>query len=257
MAIAWNVRGLSHRPAITALRPASIRFAIATSPSRESKLTEPIPRKYNRTVDRTAMRSYPLLALPVAGRQTCHSRLRLVAPRALRSSPLIRFAATRQCLCLRPCHPDAFSSPQLLRVPAPGSRGTLDHASLPRGRTVASVVHHYNTRLAWHKSATSSKGPKDLGSPSQWLFAVDQGIMTHNFATAAPRFNSNHAAIARKARRRFNAVRKWRLLSPSIRSTEHERNVSCRYSSRQRRRPSSAGAQEENAARRRFSRDET
>ncbi len=47
--MAWNVSGLSHRPAIIARRPASMRLAIATSPSRESKSTEPISRKYRRT----------------------------------------------------------------------------------------------------------------------------------------------------------------------------------------------------------------
>src|SRR4026207_1278067 len=46
MMIAWNVSGLSHSPAIIASRPASMRLAIAISPSRESSSTEPISRRY-------------------------------------------------------------------------------------------------------------------------------------------------------------------------------------------------------------------
>ena len=49
MMIAWKVSGLSHRPAIIASRPASMRLAMAISPSRESSSTEPISRKYMRT----------------------------------------------------------------------------------------------------------------------------------------------------------------------------------------------------------------
>ncbi len=49
MVIAWKVRGLSHSPEIIVLRPASIRLAIAISPSRESNSTEPISRRYMRT----------------------------------------------------------------------------------------------------------------------------------------------------------------------------------------------------------------
>ena len=49
MMIAWKVSGLSHRPAIIASRPASMRLAIAISPSRESSSTEPISRRYMRT----------------------------------------------------------------------------------------------------------------------------------------------------------------------------------------------------------------
>ena len=49
MMMAWKVSGLSHRPAIIASRPASMRFAIAISPSRESSSTEPISRRYMRT----------------------------------------------------------------------------------------------------------------------------------------------------------------------------------------------------------------
>ena len=49
MMIAWNVSGLSHRPAIIASRPASMRLAMAISPSRDSSSTEPISRRYMRT----------------------------------------------------------------------------------------------------------------------------------------------------------------------------------------------------------------
>ena len=49
MMMAWKVSGLSHSPAIIASRPASMRLAMAISPSRESSSTEPISRRYMRT----------------------------------------------------------------------------------------------------------------------------------------------------------------------------------------------------------------
>ena len=49
MMIAWKVSGLSQSPAIIASRPASMRLAMAISPSRESSSTEPISRRYMRT----------------------------------------------------------------------------------------------------------------------------------------------------------------------------------------------------------------
>ena len=49
MMIAWKVSGLSHKPAIIASRPASMRLAMAISPSRERSSTEPISRRYMRT----------------------------------------------------------------------------------------------------------------------------------------------------------------------------------------------------------------
>ena len=49
MVMAWKVSGLSHRPAIIVLRPASIRLAMAISPSRLSSSTLPISRRYMRT----------------------------------------------------------------------------------------------------------------------------------------------------------------------------------------------------------------
>ncbi len=51
MVIAWKVSGLSHSPAIIVLRPASMRLAMAISPSRLSNSTEPISRRYMRTDD--------------------------------------------------------------------------------------------------------------------------------------------------------------------------------------------------------------
>src|ERR1700747_2560486 len=65
MMIAWNVSGLSHSPAIMASRPASMRLAIATSPSRESNSTEPISRRYMRTG--SSVRSVGSLAWTLAG----------------------------------------------------------------------------------------------------------------------------------------------------------------------------------------------
>ena len=49
MMMAWKVRGLSQSPAIMASRPASMRLAMAISPSRDSSSTEPISRRYMRT----------------------------------------------------------------------------------------------------------------------------------------------------------------------------------------------------------------
>ena len=48
-AMARCVRGLEHNPRIILSRPASIRFAISISPSRDSNSTEPISRRYIRT----------------------------------------------------------------------------------------------------------------------------------------------------------------------------------------------------------------
>ena len=49
MMMAWKVSGLSHSPAIMASRPASMRLAMAISPSRDRSSTEPISRRYMRT----------------------------------------------------------------------------------------------------------------------------------------------------------------------------------------------------------------
>ena len=65
MMMAWKVSGLSHRPAIIASRPASMRLAMAISPSRESSSTEPISRRYMRTG--SSVRSVGSLASDLAG----------------------------------------------------------------------------------------------------------------------------------------------------------------------------------------------
>ncbi len=49
MMMAWKVIGLSHRPMIIVSRPASMRLAMAISPSRLSSSTAPISRRYMRT----------------------------------------------------------------------------------------------------------------------------------------------------------------------------------------------------------------
>ncbi|MNI23318.1 hypothetical protein D3C73_769030 [compost metagenome] len=46
---AWKVSGLSQRPPIIVSRPASMRLAIAISPSRDRSSTDPISRRYMRT----------------------------------------------------------------------------------------------------------------------------------------------------------------------------------------------------------------
>ena len=65
MMMAWKVSGLSHRPAIMASRPASMRLAMAISPSRDSSSTEPISRRYMRTG--SSVRSVGSLVSDLAG----------------------------------------------------------------------------------------------------------------------------------------------------------------------------------------------
>ena len=65
MMMAWKVSGLSHSPAIIASRPASMRLAMAISPSRDSSSTEPISRRYMRTG--SSVRSAGSLASDLAG----------------------------------------------------------------------------------------------------------------------------------------------------------------------------------------------
>ena len=65
MMMAWKVSGLSHSPAIIASRLASMRLAMAISPSRESNSTDPIARRYMRTG--SSLRSGGSLALDLAG----------------------------------------------------------------------------------------------------------------------------------------------------------------------------------------------
>ena len=57
MMMAWKVSGLSHNPSIIVSRPASMRLAMAISPSRLSSSTEPISRRYMRTG--SSVRSLP------------------------------------------------------------------------------------------------------------------------------------------------------------------------------------------------------
>ncbi len=64
--IAWNVKGLSHNPSIIVLRPASILFAMAISPSRDNNSTEPISRRYMRTGSSVLSK----VSLPVAAKVT-------------------------------------------------------------------------------------------------------------------------------------------------------------------------------------------
>ena len=64
MMIAWKVSGDSQRPAIIVSRPASMRLAMAISPSRDSSSTEPISRRYMRTG--SSVRSVGSLAVLVA-----------------------------------------------------------------------------------------------------------------------------------------------------------------------------------------------
>ena len=71
MMMAWKVSGLSHRPAIMASRPASMRLAMAISPSRESSSTEPISRRYMRTG--SSVRSVGSLVSALAGSFGCTS----------------------------------------------------------------------------------------------------------------------------------------------------------------------------------------
>src|SRR6516165_2161116 len=69
MMMAWKVSGLSQSPAIIASRPASMRLAIAISPSRERSSTEAISRRYRRTG--SSVRSAGCLAPDLAGADRC------------------------------------------------------------------------------------------------------------------------------------------------------------------------------------------
>jgi hypothetical protein len=64
--IALKVIGLSHRPQIIVSRPASMRLAMAISPSRESNSTAPISRRYIRTG--SSVRSTASFLVAAAGR---------------------------------------------------------------------------------------------------------------------------------------------------------------------------------------------
>ena len=84
--IALKVIGLSHRPQIIVSRPASMRLAMAISPSRRSNSTAPISRRYMRTG--SSVRSTASFLVATAGRgppsssgSTSSSRLLLGLPR--------------------------------------------------------------------------------------------------------------------------------------------------------------------------------
>ena len=64
--MALKVIGLSHRPQIMMSRPASMRLAMAISPSRESSSTAPISRRYMRTG--SSVRSTASFLIAAAGR---------------------------------------------------------------------------------------------------------------------------------------------------------------------------------------------
>ena len=76
MMMAWKVSGLSHSPAIIASRPASMRLAMAISPSRDSSSTEPISRRYMRTG--SSVRSVGSARGLGLGRQFCATTARLL-----------------------------------------------------------------------------------------------------------------------------------------------------------------------------------
>src|ERR1700736_3991101 len=69
MMMAWKVSGPSHSPAIIASRPASMRLAMAISPSRERSSTEAISRRYMRTG--SSVRPAGSLAPDLAGTGRC------------------------------------------------------------------------------------------------------------------------------------------------------------------------------------------
>ena len=80
MMMAWKVSGLSQSPAIMASRPASMRLAMAISPSRERSSTEPISRRYMRTG--SSVRSAGSLAPDLAGTGCCWTSTSSFSPSA-------------------------------------------------------------------------------------------------------------------------------------------------------------------------------
>src|SRR5262249_20733909 len=75
---AWKVSALSQSPAIMASRPASMRLAIAISPSRERSSTEAISRRYMRTG--SSVRSAGSLAPDLAGTDRCWTSTNSFSP---------------------------------------------------------------------------------------------------------------------------------------------------------------------------------
>jgi hypothetical protein len=85
MMTAWNVSGLSHRPAIMASWPASMRLAMAVSPSLESSTIDRISRRYMRTG--SSVRSAGSLAPDLAGGFDVTATISLPSPSSSFSSP--------------------------------------------------------------------------------------------------------------------------------------------------------------------------
>jgi hypothetical protein len=84
--IAWKVSGLSQRPAIMVLRPASMRLAMAISPSRDRSSTEPISRRYIRTGSSVRSRVSDWVWATVSSREADSSAVAGSAPAAAGSS---------------------------------------------------------------------------------------------------------------------------------------------------------------------------
>ena len=80
MMMAWKVSGLSQSPTIMASRPASIRLAMAISPSRERSSTELISRRYMRTG--SSVRPAGSLAADLAGTGRCWTSTSSFSPSA-------------------------------------------------------------------------------------------------------------------------------------------------------------------------------
>src|SRR6185437_15791676 len=110
MMMAWKVSGLSQSPAIMASRPASMRLAIAISPSRERSSTELISRRYKRTG--SSERSAGSLAPALAGIVRCWTGTNSFSPCSF-SSASSRVAA--------PCS----GSPSLVPASSPKIDRTL------------------------------------------------------------------------------------------------------------------------------------
>ena len=94
MVMAWNVSGLSQSPRIMVLRPASMRLAMAISPSRDRSSTDPISRRYMRTG--SSVRSSFSLPPSVVARPPpfLEASTTAVEPCALSSSSSVSSAST-------------------------------------------------------------------------------------------------------------------------------------------------------------------
>ncbi len=130
MMMAWKVSGLSHRPAIIASRPASMRLAIAISPWRESNSIDPIVRRYMRTG--SSVRSGGSLTSDLA-RTFCWTST---------SSPLSLSASSSDCSC--------GSSPSLL-VSSVSTRLTPISLNMASTSSICSELtsSECNTALIW------------------------------------------------------------------------------------------------------------